>query len=1195
MANRVSFGRYQLPGAAPALVPAASRNRHHGPRHWMRLLLGCLAVLLVPLRAAAADHPQEAFKLIIKQNTATGKATVTWVTKNPSLVLPAVPPTSVGATLAITGIDGRVFAALPSGNWQVNRKGTQYKFRNKLAPGGTSPVKVSVLKAGKVLNVVVRDSLIQLDNLQQGTVGIALTVGSDTYCSVCTTPERDEPGKYSAKLCTAPVDCRMTVPTFDVCGNAVCDVTEDCASCPQDCGLCPAECGDLVCASTEDCSGCPADCGPCPDRCGDLTCGPTETCSTCPEDCGTCVDSCGNGICEESEGCSSCPQDCGACATRCGNGACEEDEDCIVCVPDCGECPSVCGDDICVADETCVTCPLDCGECPLVPGGQGLRLPAAPAAAGVEDNNCKDYAKAFEDAAKDFSIPANLLRAVARAESTCIQVEYRPKKDDCGIMQITGTTRAAVLEGLTKKYGVEVTKDDICNTDPKGDGAMWNIRGGAWLLTSDTPDGKKRFADVPTYKGVFDSVENQKLAETLEAWWFPVAAYNGAGGDGKVATSDYVFRVWGKMWATPELGKTMYKPSYAPLVQGTMAYCSNGARTPDDKFEVAIGDCLSPSVWPTLEDFIEHGIQSCGSINPPMIPNCGQTVPSVSARIRWVRGSFDFLWEVPLHKDDGSFYCSGISCRTYTYDLAPQAGTVAPNPVSAGADLKVEYRLANLGTGVVTEHFTDRFYLSDDTKLDRGGDQLVGFALHEAQLGPGPSPNLSQKVVSIPLGTAAGNRYLLVVVDDSDTVVETNEDNNVFPVPVSIMPPAGKDLVIEGLGTSIRSVSPGGQVTVSYRVVNRGGQTVTEDYLEEIWLSTKPTLDKAKDKLLTPTAIHAEDLAAGASVPVKQPVTIPGTEAGYRYLIVVADAGESVTESSETNNQRPVLIAVGIPTRLPAPTLSSPPDGALGVALTPTFSWSVVSGASLGYRLMIATTRSALQTRVDRADCPGCTLNVEVARDETSFIPSMGELTAATQYWWQVKGRNRDQFGTWSAPATFTTATSTGRYTDNGDGTITDTQTGLQWEKKTTAVGSGQNYNDPHDVDNYYTWTDTSDGDYTDADGTAFTDFLVKLNTSPCFAGHCDWRLPRSGGRPDWGDPSGEPAELESILLAPYPCGTIPCIDPVFGPTAAYLYWSSTTYAIYPYGAWYVGFSFGYVDYDFKFYGHYVRAVRGGS
>lgn len=84
------------------------------------------------------------------------------------------------------------------------------------------------------------------------------------------------------------------------------------------------------------------------------------------------------------------------------------------------------------------------------------------------------------------------------------------------------------------------------------------------------------------------------------------------------------------------------------------------------------------------------------------------------------------------------------------------------------------------------------------------------------------------------------------------------------------------------------------------------------------------------------------------------------------------------------------------------------------------------------------------------------------------------------------------------------------------------------------------------------------------------------------FAARCDWRLPT-------------PAELETILLAPFPCGTSPCIDPVFGPTAANLYWSSTTHAGDPNLAWFVAFGNGGVGLADKNGFARVRAVRGGS
>ena len=49
-----------------------------------------------------------------------------------------------------------------------------------------------------------------------------------------------------------------------VCGDAICDSSEDCSSCASDCGVCPPVCGDGTCDSTEDCTSCSSDCGACP-------------------------------------------------------------------------------------------------------------------------------------------------------------------------------------------------------------------------------------------------------------------------------------------------------------------------------------------------------------------------------------------------------------------------------------------------------------------------------------------------------------------------------------------------------------------------------------------------------------------------------------------------------------------------------------------------------------------------------------------------------------------------------------------------------------------------------------------------------------------------------------------------------------------------------------------------------------------
>ena len=88
------------------------------------------------------------------------------------------------------------------------------------------------------------------------------------------------------------------------------------------------------------------------------------------------------------------------------------------------------------------------------------------------------------------------------------------------------------------------------------------------------------------------------------------------------------------------------------------------------------------------------------------------------------------------------------------------------------------------------------------------------------------------------------------------------------------------------------------------------------------------------------------------------------------------------------------------------------------------------------------------------------------------------------------------------------------QFVDNGDGTITDRDTCLVWEKKDNAGGI-------HDLNNVYQWSSSGSA----MDGSAFTVFVAGLN-SAAFAGHQDWRLPTAAGN---SPATGQPAEAESI------------------------------------------------------------------
>jgi hypothetical protein len=194
-------------------------------------------------------------------------------------------------------------------------------------------------------------------------------------------------------------------------------------------------------------------------------------------------------------------------------------------------------------------------------------------------------------------------------------------------------------------------------------------------------------------------------------------------------------------------------------------------------------------------------------------------------------------------------------------------------------------------------------------------------------------------------------------------------------------------------------------------------------------------------------------------------------------------------------------------------------------------------------------------------------------------------------------------------------------YTDNADGTITDNNTGLMWEKKILGAGgytqcpseAGTCAN-PHHADNRYTWTAVADG--SSYDGGVVTIFLNQLNNrcnldttvscttdSQCsvpggacgFAGYRDWRLPNKKELESIVDPStGLPAL--GIAFHGVNCGAS-CTDltnPACACDASFIYWTSTTATSSPY-AWYILTENGSSAVEYKGSTNAARAVRGGS
>ncbi|NLY15372.1 MAG: DUF1566 domain-containing protein [Gammaproteobacteria bacterium] len=134
-------------------------------------------------------------------------------------------------------------------------------------------------------------------------------------------------------------------------------------------------------------------------------------------------------------------------------------------------------------------------------------------------------------------------------------------------------------------------------------------------------------------------------------------------------------------------------------------------------------------------------------------------------------------------------------------------------------------------------------------------------------------------------------------------------------------------------------------------------------------------------------------------------------------------------------------------------------------------------------------------------------------------------------------------------------------YTDNDDGTVTDTRTGLMWKK----CLQGQS------------WSGV-----TCTGSAAVMNWAVALSTAEdaTDAGYNDWRLPNI-------------KELRSLVEE---CRTNPAInDTLFPSPTSSTVWSGSPYASHSNDAWYVGFSDGYSYYNNRDYGGHVRLVRAGQ
>ncbi len=234
-----------------------------------------------------------------------------------------------------------------------------------------------------------------------------------------------------------------------------------------------------------------------------------------------------------------------------------------------------------------------------------------------------------------------------------------------------------------------------------------------------------------------------------------------------------------------------------------------------------------------------------------------------------------------------------------------------PTKLAPGDLARLDFSVLNSG-GAVDVPFKLHAYLSQNEVLD-GDDPLVAEVDIEGMTtglyGDAVLP-FSGMPATIPATATAGTWYVIVWVDATDVVAETNEENNLKTATsiLQIDPQASlkPDLLVDDLAVPTSGALSQGQ-NLNYQLAIRNqGLADAKPFKFAAYLSTDKVLDPAGDRKITDdntTTIFSLAVDDSRSFVKAYPLP-PDLPDGDYYLIVRVDSSDQIVESDESNNVR---------------------------------------------------------------------------------------------------------------------------------------------------------------------------------------------------------------------------------------------------------------------------------------------------
>ena len=145
-----------------------------------------------------------------------------------------------------------------------------------------------------------------------------------------------------------------------------------------------------------------------------------------------------------------------------------------------------------------------------------------------------------------------------------------------------------------------------------------------------------------------------------------------------------------------------------------------------------------------------------------------------------------------------------------------------PASMQPGQNYSSEANITNAGLSAANGQFTNTIFLSTDANYDASDISLSIVGLNNLEA----NQSVEFLNIFIPDNTALGDYYILYVVDVSNGITETNENNNVLARPVTVGPigTAGVDLELTA-SADVPSIYQNGEAV--FTITNTGSETAT--------------------------------------------------------------------------------------------------------------------------------------------------------------------------------------------------------------------------------------------------------------------------------------------------------------------------------------------------------------------------------